>query len=165
MPTSTSSPPALRVRPVATEADWAEARRVRTRVFIEEQACPPEEEWDAHDAPEARGVATRHLLGEAGGAVVAVSRWRPVMHEGAPAAKLERFAVLPAYRGCGHGRTMIAQTLAEARAAGFTAFVLHAQAPLEGLYASFGFRRVGAPFEQSVQLHTLEDARHVALGA
>lgn len=153
MSTSTSSPraaaPPLRVRPVETEADWAEARRVRTRVFIEEQACPPEEEWDEHDAPEARGVTVHHLLGEAGGAVVAVSRWRPVLYEGASAAKLERFAVLPEARGRGYGRAMIALTLTEARAAGFARFVLHAQAHLEPLYASFGFRPVGGPFEEA----------------
>jgi predicted GNAT family N-acyltransferase len=137
------------VRPVEAEADWAEARRIRARVFIEEQACPPEEEWDAHDAPEARGVTVHHLLGEAGGAAVAVARWRPVVYEGAPAAKLERFAVVPEARGLGYGRQMVAHALAEARAVGFSRFVLHAQAHLERLYGSFGFRRVGDPFEEA----------------
>ena len=152
MTTSPSDPagaPPLRLRPVETEADWGEARRIRTRGFIEEQACPPEEEWDAHDAPEARGVTTRHLLGEADGAVVAVSRWRPVSYEGEPAAKLERFAVVPEARGRGYGRAMIARTLADARAAGFARFVLHAQAHLQPLYASFGFRPVGGVFEEA----------------
>jgi predicted GNAT family N-acyltransferase len=150
----------LRVRPVETEADWTEARRIRTRVFVEEQACPPEEEWDAYDldgydfdAPVESGLPGRHLLGEAGGAVVAVSRWRPVRLDGAPAAKLERFAVLPEARGHGYGRAMIALTLADARASGFARFVLHAQAHLEPLYASFGFRRVGEPFEEAGIAH------------
>lgn len=150
-------PPPLRIRPVETEADWAEARRIRLRVFVEEQACPEAEEWDAHD-PDfgldgAHRVPAHHLLGEASGAAVATARWHPVLHEGAPAAKLERFAVLPAWRGHGYGRLMIACALADARAAGFARFVLHAQAHLEGLYASFGFRRVGAVFEEAGIAH------------
>jgi predicted GNAT family N-acyltransferase len=132
-----------------TAADWAAARRIRERVFVAEQACPPEEEWDAHDAPEARGVTAHHLLGEAAGAAVAVARWRPVRYEGAAAAKLERFAVLPGQRGHGYGRAMIARALSDARAAGFVRFVLHAQTHLQPLYESFGFRRVGAPFEEA----------------
>ena len=44
---------------------------------------------------------------------------------------------------------MVAATIGDAQAAGFGAFVLHAQAHLEGLYASFGFRPVGAPFEEA----------------
>jgi predicted GNAT family N-acyltransferase len=118
-------------------------------VFIEEQACPPAEEWDAHDVPEARGVTVHHLLGEADGEGVAVARWRPVLLDGVPAAKLERFAVLPEARGHGYGRQMIARALADARGAGFSRFVLHAQAHLQPLYASFGFRRVGVPFEEA----------------
>ena len=145
--------PPLHVRPVETEADWAEARRIRTRVFVEEQACPPALEWDEHDEPAARRVTTRHLLGEAEGEVVATARWRPALVGGEPAAKLERFAVLPHARGHGHGRAMIARALADARAAGFTRFVLHAQAHLQPIYASFGFRRVGEPFEEAGITH------------
>ena len=146
-----SRPPAhaLRIRPALTAEDWEAVERIRTRVFIEEQACPPEEEWDAFDAPEARGVSVHHLLATAGGRAVGVARWRPVRHDGAPAAKLERFALLPYARGRGHGRALVARALADARAAGFSRFVLHAQAHLQRLYASFGFRAVGAPFEEA----------------
>jgi predicted GNAT family N-acyltransferase len=115
-------------------------------VFIEEQACPPEEEWDAYDAPEARGTTGIHLLGLVGAAPVATARWHATTLDGAPAAKLERFAVLPPWRGGGRGRTLVAAALADARGAGHTRFVLHAQAHLEGFYASFGFRPVGARF-------------------
>ncbi|HYE94680.1 MAG TPA: GNAT family N-acetyltransferase [Rubricoccaceae bacterium] len=139
----------LTIKPVRTEADWAAARAIRQRVFVEEQACPPEEEWDAHDAPEARGRTCHHLLGLVDGEPVAVARWRAVVDEGKPAAKLERFAVRPEHRGSGLGRAMVAHALADARAAGFSRFVLHAQAHLEGLYAAFGFRRVGEGFEEA----------------
>ncbi len=137
------------IRLVTTDAEWAAARAIRQRVFVEEQACPPEEEWDAHDWPADQGRTCRHLLGLVGGEPVAVARWRPVEHAGRPAAKLERFAVLPERRGRGLGRVMVGAALAEARAAGFTRFVLHAQAHLQGLYGGFGFRAVGEPFEEA----------------
>jgi len=139
-------PPTLTVRPVLSDAEWAHARAIRQRVFVEEQACPPEEEWDAHDWPDDRGRTCRHLLGWLDGAPVAAARWRPVEKPTGKAVKLERFAVLPELRGRGLGREMIAAALADARAAGHTRFVLHAQAHLEGLYAGFGFVREGEPF-------------------
>lgn len=141
--------PDLLLRVVQTDADWAAVRDLRTRVFIEEQACPPEEEWDRYDAPEARGVTAHHLLGLVGEEPVACSRWRPTTQDGEPAAKLERFAVRAEARGHGYGRAMIAHTLAAARAAGFARFVLHAQAHLDHLYASFGFEPVGEVFDEA----------------
>jgi predicted GNAT family N-acyltransferase len=134
---------------VDSDEAWQAVRRIRTRVFIEEQACPPEEEWDAHDAPSARGRTSHHLLGRIDGAPVAVARWRPVTYDNVSAAKLERFAVLPEYRGRGLGRRMIAATIEDARGAGHTAFVLHAQAHLQALYASFGFEPLGERFEEA----------------
>lgn len=139
----------MQIESVATEADWAAARAVRQRVFVEEQACPPEEEWDAHDAPEARGRTCHHLVGRLDGAVVATARWRPVTWAGRPAAKLERFAVLPAWRGRGLGRQLVATAIRQAEAAGFATCVLHAQAHLERFYEGFGFRRVGGVFEEA----------------
>jgi predicted GNAT family N-acyltransferase len=143
------------VRPIETDADWAAARRIRTRVFIEEQACPPEEEWDAHDETSARGATCHHLLGFVDGTPVAVARWRPVTHDGERMAKLERFAVLPEWRGRGLGRAIVDATIADAQSAGFAAFVLHAQAHLEALYASRGFEPVGGMFEEAGIPHVL----------
>ncbi|HEX8386646.1 MAG TPA: GNAT family N-acetyltransferase [Rubricoccaceae bacterium] len=135
---------ALHVREAISESDWAAVRLVREAVFVREQACPPEEEWDAYDAPEARGRTVHHLLGTVGGATAACARWRAV--DGGPTAKLERFAVLVPFRGRGLGRDLVAATTAEARAAGHTRFALHAQVHLAGFYASFGFVPVGERF-------------------
>lgn len=149
----------MHVRRVTSETDWAAARVIRQRVFVEEQACPPEEEWDEHDWPAPHGV---HLLGEEDTTAVATARWRPVLLEGSEAAKLERFAVLPRWRGRGLGRAMIAAAIEDARASGATRFVLHAQAHLEPLYASFGFTTVGERFEEAGIPHVKmvrEDAR------
>lgn len=137
------------IAPVKDDAAWAAARALRECVFVEEQGCPPEEEWDAYDWPQDRGRTCRHLVGWLGDRPVAVARWRPVRDAAGPAAKLERFAVLPAYRGRGLGRRMVAFAIADAEAAGHTRLVLHAQAHLEAFYGSFGFARTGDPFVEA----------------
>ena len=126
----------LVVREAITEADWQAVRAIRETVFVHEQACPPEEEWDAFDAPERRGADVHHLLGTVGAEAAACARWRPT--EGG-VAKLERFAVLVPFRGRGLGRSVVLAALAHAQASGFSRFALHAQVHLEALYASFGF--------------------------
>ena len=149
-------PPDIDIREAISDADWRAVRDVRQRVFVEEQACPPEEEWDAFDAPDARGRTVHHLLAVRNGAPVGAARWRPVRG----AVKLERFAVVPEGRGTGLGRALVARALAGARAAGHTRFVLHAQTYVAGLYASFGFRPEGDVFDEAGIEHvkmTLED--------
>ena len=139
----------LIIRLVESEADWAEVRRIRTAVFIEEQACPPEEEWDEHDDAEARFSTCRHFLGEVDGEAVATARWHPYEFEGSPAAKLERFAVITKARGAGYGRAMILYLMDDAREQGFSRQILHAQAHLEKLYAKLGFVQVGDVFDEA----------------
>ena len=134
---------ALSIREAVSEPDWQAVRAVREAVFVGEQACPPDEEWDAFDAPGRRGMDVHHLLGTIGDAAAACARWRAVPEE---VAKLERFAVLEPFRGCGLGREMVSATLAAARVAGHTRFALHAQVHLEAFYASFGFAPVGERF-------------------
>ncbi len=134
---------ALIVRPVESEEAWNEARMIRTRVFIDEQLCPPEKEWDAYES------TSRHLVGYVDGEPIAVSRWRATTFDDDIAAKLERFAVLTEHRGRGYGREMVRLTMADAHRAGFTTFLLHAQAHLEAFYASFGFERIGGIFDEA----------------
>ena len=136
---------ALTIHPADAADAFDAARQIRQAVFVEEQACPPDLEWDAYDADDVRGTACFHLVGQIGGKAVAAARWRPV----GEAAKLERFAVLEAYRGTGIGRQMVAAALEAARAAGFSRFVLHAQAHLDAFYERFGFRPVGEPFDEA----------------
>lgn len=138
--------------PVTSDALWRHAVRIRTAVFIDEQACPPEEEWDGFDPWDGPGAA-RHVVAFADGAPAATARWRVVAHDGRSAAKLERFAVLPAFRGRGLGRWLVGQVVALAEAAGYGHQVLHAQAHLEGFYAGFGFERCGDGFWEAGILH------------
>lgn len=133
--------PPLEIRPAESAADWQRVVAIRTRVFVEGQDCPPEEEFDGLDPH------CRHVLAWLGGEPVGTARWREVTTpDGRPAAKLERFAVLPEHQGKGYGRALVAHLLDEARAAGHRSFILHAQAHLERFYAGFGFERRGEGF-------------------
>ena len=133
------------IRAAVSDADWAAVRAVRERVFIEEQGCTPEEEWDAHDAADVRGRTVHHLLATRDGAPVGAARWRAA----GGAAKLERFAVVPEARGRGIAQDLVGRALADARAAGHRRFVLHAQTYVAGLYAAFGFEPEGGPFDEA----------------
>jgi predicted GNAT family N-acyltransferase len=129
--------------PVRNEDDLQAARDIRTRVFVEEQDCEPEEEWDGHDE------TSRHVLGVVDGTPVATARWRAVPHGEAVVAKLERFAVLPAHRGEGYGTQLVEAVVDDARRAGFETFVLHSQAHLEDWYERFGFESTGRRFQEA----------------
>lgn len=133
----------LHIAPVSSDAEWQHVQQIRTKVFIEEQACPPEEEWDEFDQ------TSRHLLGWVGENPVATSRWRVVTHNETPFAKLERFAVLATFRGCGYGKEMIQATLEDALRAGYPDALLHAQAHLQALYGAFGFVPIGDLFDEA----------------
>ena len=133
----------IQIRPVRTDEEWDDTRSIRTQVFITEQKCPPELEWDEHEA------TSRHIVGYEEGRPMAAARWRTVPFEGRLAAKLERFAVLPDCRRKGYGRRLVTFVMDDARKAGFDTFVLHAQQYLEEFYRSFGFERVGDEFEEA----------------
>ena len=137
------------IREATTDADWEAVRAVRQAVFVDEQACPPEEEWDVHDDPGRRGIETHHLLATESGVAVGCARWRAVDTAAGTAAKLERFAVLEAARGRGLGRALVARALGDARDAGHARFVLHAQTRAAPLYAAFGFTPEGDVFDEA----------------
>lgn len=140
----------LTITSVAFEGPgWDACRAIRQVVFVEEQACPPEEEWDAWDA------TAMHYLATADGVPVATARWRVVPYDGERMAKLERFAVLEDARGRGYGRRLVQHLIAEAAGAGFAVQMLHAQAHLEDFYRGFGFRPVGEEFMEAGIPHVM----------
>lgn len=138
--------------PVTSDALWRHAVAIRTAVFIGEQACPPEEEWDAYDPWDAPGAAN-HVVAFADGVPAATARWRVAERGGEAVGKLERFAVLEAFRGVGLGRWLVGQVSALAEAAGHSHQLLYAQHHLERFYEAFGFRRCGELFWEAGILH------------
>lgn len=117
-------------------------KAIRTQVFIEEQHCPCELEWDKYEE------ISRHVLGSVDGEPMAAARWRMLAYRQRPAARLERFSVLQDYRGKGYGKALVSWVIEDARRAGFGEYILHAQLHLEDFYRSLGFQSVGDSFEE-----------------
>ncbi len=137
----------LTVRAVSGDDDWEMARGIRWTVFVEEQNCPPEIEMDEHDE------TARHILAWLGDKAVGVARWRVVPYEHHLVAKLERFAILPEFRGKGLGKALVLWTINDAAKAGFDECLIHAQEYLERFYAELGFRTFGETFVEAGIAH------------
>ncbi|MEZ5652161.1 MAG: GNAT family N-acetyltransferase [Burkholderiaceae bacterium] len=112
---------------------------VRAIVFIAEQNCPFDEEFDGLDD------AATQILGERAGEPVACGRIRLVEPR---LAKLERLAVLASLRRLGHGRALLDYMIHTARAMGATGLTLNAQLHAQGFYEAAGFVAQGPVFDE-----------------
>jgi YbgC/YbaW family acyl-CoA thioester hydrolase len=134
--------------------DWAalgaDARRIRTQVFVQEQKIPLELEWDDADATALHAVAYNGL-----GQAVATGR---LLQPQPGVAKIGRMAVHQVLRGCGVGRQVLEALLAAARARGDREATLHAQRSAQAFYSGLGFEAQGEPFEEAGIAH-IEMAR------
>lgn len=127
----------IEVNKVTTEDVLEKVFNIRRIVFVDEQNCPPELEWENED------VST-HFLATIDGEPVGACRWRKTD----AGYKLERFAVLQAYRGRKVGQALVAAALADVPADAEYIY-LNAQLDAMGLYAKFGFVAEGPQFEEA----------------
>ncbi|WP_137392309.1 GNAT family N-acetyltransferase [Rhodoligotrophos defluvii] len=111
---------------------------IRSAVYLSEQDCPYEEEFDGND------FSASHLLGFIGDEPVACMRIRYF----AGFAKLERFAVRQAYRKSRMAITMAKAAIELCRMKGYTKIYGHAQDPLVSFWSRFG----GKPVEPRREL-------------
>src|SRR6476661_2335938 len=79
-----------------------EAFVIRRKVFVDEQHCPPDLEYQNDD------VST-HFLAKCDGVSCGAARWRKTEN----GIKLERFAVLPEFRGKGVGVELVKSVLSD----------------------------------------------------
>ena len=110
---------------------------VRREVFVVEQECPPELEWENEDV-------SNHFLATVDGEPAGASRWRQTDK----GYKLERFAVLKEYRGKGVAQELVKAVLADLPKDAEYIY-LHAQIQAVGLYEKFGFEKTGPEFEEA----------------
>jgi YbgC/YbaW family acyl-CoA thioester hydrolase len=111
----------------------ADARPIRTQVFITEQKIPAEMEWDDADEGAVHAVAYNRL-----GQALATGR----MLEHVPGvAKIGRMAVAASSRHSGVGRAVLEALLDAARSRGEREAVLHAQLSAAPFYERAGFVR------------------------
>lgn len=125
-------------------ADWAldknALRRVRERVFVEEQGVPLELEHDEEDA------SAYHLIAEdLQGEPIGTGRLLPT-------GQIGRMAVMPAWRNRGVGRALMRGLLTQAVSDGLQPY-LNAQRTAIGFYLGFGFSPVGPEFVEAGIAH------------
>ena len=111
--------------------------QLRNEVFVVEQNCPPELEWEFEDE-------STHFLATVDGEPAGAARWRKTDK----GYKLERFAVLGKFRGAGVGQALVKAVVKDLP--GDAAYVyLHAQIQAVPLYEKFGFEKTGPQFEEA----------------
>ncbi|SKB39203.1 GNAT family N-acetyltransferase [Daejeonella lutea] len=127
----------VEVKRVTDPEDLEQVFAIRRKVFVDEQNCPPELEWEFEDE-------STHFLGTVGDVPAGAARWRKTDK----GYKLERFAVLQEFRGKGMGRALVQTVLDNLpEEAGY--IYLNAQLTAIGLYEKFGFVKEGPQFEEA----------------
>lgn len=127
----------IKVERVGNEDDLQQVFAIRRKVFVDEQNCPPELEWEFEDE-------SVHFLAKFNGVPAGACRWRKTEK----GYKLERFAVLKEFRKMGLGQVLVSTVLKDLPKT--TEYVyLHAQLDAMPLYAKFGFKKAGEQFEEA----------------
>lgn len=131
----------ISVKHIIAEEELEKAFGIRRNVFVMEQQVPENEEYDEFES------SSRHFLAWADDTPCGTARWR-FTDKG---IKMERFAVLAAFRGKKVGTALVAAVLDDIRqhpeSKGKTCY-LHAQLSAMPLYAKFGFEAVGEMFSE-----------------
>jgi len=127
----------IRVNRVSDPKDLEKVFAIRRQVFVVEQNCPPELEWEHEDE-------ATHFLAIINGVPAGAARWRKT-NKG---YKLERFAVLNQFRGKGVGKELVKAVLSDLPADADYVY-LHAQIQAMGLYKKAGFKPTGHEFEEA----------------
>lgn len=122
---------------VTEQNDLDKVFAIRREVFVGEQNCPPELEWEFEDQ-------STHFLATVDGVPAGASRWRKTDK----GYKLERFAVQKDFRGKGVGQALVQAVLADLPADA-TFVYLHAQIQAVSLYEKFNFEKTGPEFEEA----------------
>jgi YbgC/YbaW family acyl-CoA thioester hydrolase len=123
----------------------ADARRIRSDVFLAEQKIPAELEWDTADADALHAVAYNRL-----GMPLGTGR---LLTHGQGVARMGRMAVLAPMRGGRIGRALLEALTDAARQRGASEAVLHAQLSAAAFYARAGYIERGAKFEEAGIAH------------
>jgi predicted GNAT family N-acyltransferase len=130
-------PEKVQVNKVTDPADLEKVFAIRREVFVGEQNCPPELEWEHEDE-------SNHFLATVDGVPAGASRWRKTDK----GYKLERFAVLKDFRGHGVGQALVQAVLNDLPNDADYVY-LHAQVQAVTLYERFGFVKTGPEFEEA----------------
>ncbi|WP_419800988.1 GNAT family N-acetyltransferase [Mucilaginibacter sp.] len=127
----------IKVHKTSNQAELEQVFAIRRKVFVDEQNCPPELEWEFEDE-------STHFLAKFDDEPAGAARWRKTVN----GYKLERFAVLKKFRGFGIGQALVKAVLADLPVAADYVY-LHAQVQAVALYEKFLFEKIGEEFEEA----------------
>lgn len=130
-------PSKTEVKRISDPSHLEKAFAIRREVFVDEQNCPPELEWENED------VST-HFLATVDGEPAGAARWRKTDK----GYKLERFAILAKFRGYGVGEALVKAVLNDLPADASYIY-LHAQVQALGFYEKLGFKPSGPMFVEA----------------
>jgi YbgC/YbaW family acyl-CoA thioester hydrolase len=129
---------------------WSDAapavKALRQAVFVEEMELPAAQWLEDADDKHATHVLARNRFGQVVGAARLLAAEQGT-------ATLGRIATLPAVRGAGVGRALLAEMLLAAQARGDKCLLLQASADAAPFYAGAGFVATGQGFEQAGVQH------------
>ena len=132
----------IKVKLISSDEELEQAYRIREEVFVVEQQVPKNLEYDEFESE------CRHFIALSDGFPCATARWRFTKK----GIKLERFAVLQAFRSKGIGSELVKNVLEDIANIPETKgklIYLHAQVSAVPLYLKFGFGKEGEPFEEA----------------
>lgn len=130
-------PAKIIVKKVTEQAELDTAHTIRREVFVVEQNCPPDLEWEHDDV-------SHHFLATVDGEPAGASRWRKTEN----GYKLERFAVLKTFRGYGVGGELVKAVLADLPIEADYVY-LNSQTHAMSFYEKLGFEASGPEFEEA----------------
>jgi predicted GNAT family N-acyltransferase len=137
MPGRQSAEPYTSVRVGRTMDDFMRAAVIRGAVFVGEQKCPYDEEFDGND------FTATHLIGYVGDEPAGCLRIRYF----ADFAKLERLVVRKEFRGIGLARKLVSFGVEFCRTKGYTRMCAYAQKRLVKFWNKCGFSISDIPRE------------------
>lgn len=132
-------PSDLRIKVVSNHEELFKANLIRSIVYMHEQNCPYDEEFDLND------FTCTHIIGLIGSEPVLTARIRYF----GKFAKFERLAIRSQFRGQGFGHQLLGFMLNLIKEKGIAQCYLHAQKRLEGFYQGYGFKVIGEKFSFS----------------
>ncbi|MCL2224446.1 MAG: GNAT family N-acetyltransferase [Defluviitaleaceae bacterium] len=126
--------------------DLSEVHAIRREVFVEEQACPEEEEFDGTD-----GSCVHLLIYDND---IPVCTGRVFISE--EYFKIGRVATVMTHRGRGIATGLMQSLINACVAMGGTRQIIHAQTTAKGFYETLGFTAYGEEFDEA-------GIRHIAM--
>lgn len=122
------------VKQVETAEELKAAHKIRKDVFVTEQNCPEDIEWEFEEE-------SHHFIAIVDREIAGTARWR----ETEKGIKLERFAVLKPYRNKQVGAAILTKVLSDVPK-DVRPVYLHAQLAARSFYLRHGFEPVGEHF-------------------